>query len=167
MEPADVDLLMMWENASEDWWMGAALSPISRAAMTTFVEGNQDLFETRQVRLMLEARLKDSWRTVGAVDLYDFDPRQLRAGVAIHVDASKRRQGHGHKALQLMLAYAGTHLHLRQVYAEIPGNHPGSLDLFRKAGFGHESVRASWIRTSDGTWTTVHTLQHIFNSETS
>ena len=166
MEPADVDLLMTWENASEDWWMGATLSPISRAAMTAFVEGRQDLFEARQIRWMVDARHGDAWRTVGAVDLYDFDPRQLRAGVAIHVDAGHRRQGHAQGALQRMLAYAGNHLHLRQVYAEIPAGHAGSLDLFRKAGFGHESVRTSWIRTSKGLWTDVHTLQHVFNKDT-
>ena len=63
-----------------------------------------------------------------------------------------------------MLAYAGNHLHLRQVYAEIPAGHR-LLDLFRKAGFGHESVRTSWIRTPEG-WTDVHTLQHVFNTDT-
>ena len=166
MEPADVDLLMTWENASEDWWMGATLSPISRAAMAAFVDGSQDLFEARQIRWMVDARQGDGWRTVGAVDLYDFDPRQLRAGVAIHVDAAHRRQGHAQGALQRILAYAGSHLHLRQVYAEIPAGHAGSLDLFRKAGFGHESTRTSWIRTPKGAWTDVHTLQHLFNSET-
>ena len=61
MEPADVDLLMTWENASEDWWMGATLSPISRAAMTTFVHGSQDLFEARQIRWMIDARHEDAW----------------------------------------------------------------------------------------------------------
>ena len=65
-----------------------------------------------------------------------------------------------------MLAYAGSHLHLRQVYAEIPAGHVGSLDLFRKAGFGHESVRTSWIRNPKGLWTDVHTLQHVFNTNT-
>lgn len=165
MEPADVDLLMTWENASEDWWMGATLSPISRAAMTTFVEGSQDLFEARQIRWMVDARQHDTWQTVGAVDLYDLDPRQLRAGVAIHVDAAHRRRGHALGSLQLMLSYAGTHLHLRQVYAEIPSGHRGSFDLFRKAGFDHESIRTSWIRTPEGAWADVHTLQHVFNAE--
>ena len=94
MELADVDLLMTWENASKDWWMGATLSPISRIAMTAFVEGGQDLFEARQIRWMVDASQQDTWQTVGAVDLYDFDPRQLRAGVAIHVDAAHRRRGH-------------------------------------------------------------------------
>ena len=103
MEPADVDLLMTWENASEDWWMGATLSPISRAAMTAFVEGRQDLFEARQIRWMVDAHHEGAWRTVGAVDLYDFDPRQLRAGVAIHVDAEHRRQGHAQGAIQRVL----------------------------------------------------------------
>ena len=166
MEPADVDLLMTWENASEDWWMGATLSPISRAAMTAFVEGRQDLFEARQIRWMVDARHGDAWRTVGAVDLYDFDPRQLRAGVAIHVNDGHRRQGHAKGAIQRVLAYASSHLHLRQVYAEIPAGHEGSLDLFHKAGFGHESVRTSWIRTPKGLWTDVHTLQHVFNTDT-
>ena len=55
MEPADVDLLYCWENASEDWWMGATLSPISREAMTQFVAGNHDIYRDRQLRWMLDA----------------------------------------------------------------------------------------------------------------
>ena len=70
-----------------------------------------------------------------------------------------------HGGVDLLGLYA-PHLHLRQVYAEIPAGHVGSLDLFRKAGFGHESVRTSWIRTSKGLWTDVHTLQHVFNTDT-
>ena len=87
MEPRDVSQLHAWENASEDWWMGASVQPISMEAMQQFATGQHDLYRDRQLRWMLDALLSEGeWNTVGAVDLYDFDPRQRRAGVAIHVD---------------------------------------------------------------------------------
>ena len=35
---------------------------------------------------MLDTKVEGIWVTVGAVDLYDFDPRNKRAGVGIVVD---------------------------------------------------------------------------------
>ena len=98
MEPEDVMKLHAWENSSNDWWMGASVTPIGLTAMSKFVEATNDLYQDRQLRLMLDVLRHESQmssdKTVGAIDLYDFEPRQLRAGVAVHVDADHRRQGH-------------------------------------------------------------------------
>ena len=71
MEPADVDLLYCWENASEDWWMGATLAPMSREAMRRFVTGDHDFYRDRQLRWMLDVQRDDTWTTVGAIDAVD------------------------------------------------------------------------------------------------
>ena len=88
MELADVQALHSWENASEDWWMGASVLPVSVEAMTQFATGNHDLYRDRQWRWMLDTcdSPGSPWRTVGALALYDCEPRQLRAGVAVHTD---------------------------------------------------------------------------------
>ena len=52
MELADVQALHSWENASEDWWMGASVLPVSVEAMTQFATGNHDLYRDRQWRWM-------------------------------------------------------------------------------------------------------------------
>jgi len=171
MEPEDVSRLYTWENTSEDWWMGASISPVSAEAMQRFVTGNHDLYHDRQLRLMLDAKSEvaspDSWHTVGAVDLYDFEPRQLRAGVAIHVDASARREGHGLNGLRLLAQYAERHLGLHQLYAEVPASHASSAALFRKAGYVETGSRTSWIRNPKLGWEDVVTLQLLFDSPAS
>jgi diamine N-acetyltransferase len=102
------------------------------------------------------------WHTLGALDLYDMDPRHLRAGVAIHIAESARRQGHGLEGLRLLLAYARHHLGLRQVYAEIPSDHAASTKLFEMAGFAMVGNLVSWIRAPHG-WQDVSVWQCLFD----
>ena len=156
--------LCAWENDSADWWMGATVLPISREAMTSFASGNHDLYRDRQLRWMLDARCDAAqpWQRVGAVDLYDFDPRQLRAGVAVHIDPALRRQGHARAGLALLDAYVQQHLGLHQVYAEVPATHEASLALFVQCGFVETGRRQSWIRLPEGAWSDVVTLQRIY-----
>lgn len=163
MEPADVDLLYCWENASEDWWMGATLSPISREAMTQFVAGNHDIYRDRQLRWMLDASADATWTTVGAVDMYDFEPRHGRAGVAVHIDQRHRRLGHALRGLQLLARYADQHLGLQQLFAEVPASNRASLALFGQAQFQETGRRTAWIRSANGDWEDVVTLQRFFN----
>jgi diamine N-acetyltransferase len=80
MEPEDADWLFDIENDSKDWWMGATLNPIGRGALRNFASGQHDLWRDLQLRLMIETR-EDNPQTVGAVDLYQLDPRNRRAGV--------------------------------------------------------------------------------------
>lgn len=162
MELKDLDLLHAWENASEDWWMGATLAPMSREAMRRFVTGDHDLYRDRQLRWMLDVQRDDTWTTVGAIDLYDFDPRHLRAGVAIFILEAFRRSHHGTLGLQIMKSYANQHLGLHQLYAEIPARHDASTRLFQGVGFSESSVRKQWIRDGQGEWRDVVTWQCIF-----
>lgn len=161
MELADVQALHAWENASDDWWMGASILPVSVEAMTQFATGNHDLYRDRQWRWMLDTREAPGapWQTVGAVDLYDFEPRQLRAGVAVHIDADARRSGHAQAGLSILQDHASSHLGLKQLYAEVPANHEASLGLFQKAGYRATGRREQWIRTPQGGWSDVVTLQ--------
>ena len=168
MEPEDVIQLHAWENSSNDWWMGASVTPIGMSAMRRFVEGTHDLYQDRQLRLMLDVLGQGSnfpsAKTIAAIDLYDFDPRQLRAGVAVHVDAEHRRQGHAREGLALLSKYAQQHLGLRQLYAEIPARHKASVGLFESAGYTVTGRRNQWIRTPDGAWEDVLTLQCLFEN---
>ena len=167
MELADVQALHAWENASEDWWMGASVLPVSVEAMTRFATGNHDLYRDRQWRWMLETRdaLGSPWRTVGALYLYDFEPRQLRAGVAVHIDVSERRAGHALAGLALLRDHAWSHLGLRQLYAEVPAHHDASMGLFQRAGYRTTGRREQWIRTPQGRWSDVVTLQLFLADE--
>ena len=165
METKDVDLLCAWENDSSDWWMGATLQPVSREAMTQFVQGTHDLYLIRQCRWMLDHNAADGWQATGAVDLYDFDPRQGRAGVAVHIAHEFRQQGHAVAGLTLLAKYAQQHLGLNQLYAEIPESHHASRGLFAKAGYNETGARKRWVRTRDGKWDDLITCQLWFESD--
>ena len=164
METKDIDLLCAWENDSFDWWMGATLQPVSREAMTQFVQGTNDLYHARQCRWMLDRNTSEGWQTAGALDLYDFEPRQGRAGVAVHIERDFRQQGHALAGLTLLANYALQHLGLNQLYAEIPASHHASRSLFAKAGFKETGVRKRWVRTRDGKWDDLITCQLWFES---
>ena len=160
IEPSDVDKLLLWENDASTWWLGASLFPYSKALITKYAEGDHDIFRDKQLRFMLDTKVEDIWVTVGAVDLYDFDPRNKRAGVGIVVDENYRRQGHALEGLVLLSNFAFGHLGFHQLFAEVPINHNSSINLFTKAGYSKGESRKDWVM-KEGTWIDVILMQKI------
>ena len=132
---------------------------LAYVSLTQFATGNHACRDRPAWMLDTREASGSPWRTVGAVDLYDFEPRQLRAGVAVHIDADARRSGHAQAGLSILQDHASSHLGLRQLYAEVPANHEASLGLFQKAGYRATGRREQWIRTPQGGWSDVVTLQ--------
>ena len=161
MEPEDADLLFDIENDSNDWWMGATLNPIGRAALRNFASGQHDLWRDLQLRLMIETR-EVRPKTIGAVDLYQVDPRNARAGVGIVILESERQKGHARKSLQLLVQYAFEHLGLHQLWAEVPEMHQASQSVFESAGFIQTGTLRQWIRHQDE-WVDARWMQCIRN----
>jgi diamine N-acetyltransferase len=159
MEPDDADWLFDIENDSKDWWMGATLNPIGRGALRNFASGQHDLWRDLQLRLMIETR-EDNPQTVGAVDLYQLDPRNRRAGVGIVILEAERQKGHASQSLQLLTQYAFEHLGLHQLWAEIPAIHDASLAVFESAGFAQTGTLRDWIRRDDQ-WVDARWMQCI------
>lgn len=105
IEPEDLELLYRWENHSEWWGFGSTLAPYSRYQLKEYIKRSHcDIYELKQLRLMIE-QLADV-TTVGSVDLYDFDPYHLHAGVGILVDSDYQQQGIASEALALLERYA-------------------------------------------------------------
>ena len=159
MEPEDADLLFDIENDSKEWWIGATMNPIGRAALQNFASGQHDLWRDLQLRLMIETR-EDNPQTVGAVDLYQLDPRNRRAGVGIVIFKEHRGKGHALNSLELLGQYAFEHLGLHQLWAEIPGTHTASLSVFEAAGFSRSGELRDWIRHGDR-WVDAFCMQCI------
>jgi diamine N-acetyltransferase len=85
------------------------------------------------------------------IDLFDFDPRHLRAGIGIVIsEGSNRNKGYGSEALSLICAYGFRVLGLHQVYAGVGQSNTASLRLFRKHGFREAGIKQDWIRTAKG-----------------
>lgn len=147
LEPEDLELMYGWENDMQIWRVSGTVAPFSRHVLSRLIEEQQfDIYATRQMRLVIE----HDGQAVGAVDIFEFDPHNRRAGVGIIVDSQHRAQGLGYDALKALEQYARQTLHLHQLWCSITVDNEASLKLFRKAGYVECGLRREWILTSDG-----------------
>lgn len=146
LEPEDIETLYRWENDTELWVDGSSLTPYSKFTIKQYIaDSRQDIYQSRQLRLMITL-CETPERTIGTVDLFDFDFFNQRAGVGILVDKEYRNQGYGVQALLLLKRYAFEFLNLHQLYAHIPVNNHASTAVFEKAGFENCGELKEWIR---------------------
>ena len=150
VEQQDVEYIYRQENDPSVWEASGTVAPYSRYSVENFVAEQQaGIYATRQLRLMIESLAEQ--RTVGMVDLFDFDPVNLRAGVGILVgDAADRRQGYAAEALTLLCEYAREALRIHQLWCGVDADNRASLALFRRAGFVRTGRRREWRLASDG-----------------
>lgn len=147
-EPEDLELLYTWENSTELWELGATIAPFSRHTLRQYLANNtQDIYTDKQLRLMVE--FKQTGKGIGTVDLYDFDPFHLRAGVGILIDPGHRNQGLGLQALLVLESYAFSFLNLHQLYAVIPEKNSPSIRLFQKAEYVSAGLLSDWLSAGE------------------
>lgn len=145
LEPTDLDLLYRWENDSRLWKDGATIAPFSRKLLEDYVNNYEpDIFIARQLRLMV--CLSEGDIAIGAVDLYDFDPRNSRCGVGLLIDEDFRGRGYATESLILTAEYCRRHLGLHQLYAVAGVNNQASRSSFESAGFRISGRLRSWIK---------------------
>ena len=84
--------------------------------------------------------------TVGAIDLFDFEPFHQRAGVGILIaNKEHREKGMATEALAILIGYAFKTLRLHQLYCSIATNNEPSINLFTKAGFILIGEKKDWL----------------------
>ncbi len=161
MEPSDIDLILAWENNPENWLNSNTLKPYSRHDIENLVFNAKGIFIDQQVRLMIE--LHESNRTIGAIDLFDCDFFNGRAGLGILIENhTDRGKGNGTEALQLALNYCGDVLMLHQVFADVLSNNEKSLNLFERAGFEKCGRKKDWVKHPQGYYDLIM-LQYLLN----
>ncbi len=146
VEPADLDLLLKWENHSPYWELSGTLAPYSRNLMERYIDNaQQSIYEAGQQRFMIDT--KDG-QTIGTVDIFDFDPFHQRAGIGILIgDEKKRNNGFASESLQVLINYCFEYLNLRQLYCNILEENQPSIRLFQKCGFEITGHKKAWIRS--------------------
>jgi diamine N-acetyltransferase len=149
LEPEDLEYLYTLENDPEIWEISGTLAPYSRKVLSDYLnKAHQDIYEAKQLRLVI---CGEDLKPMGLVDLYDFNPRHLRAGVGIVISrADARDRGFGREALELLCEYTFGILQLHQVYAIVAASNSRSRHLFEKLGFHRGGVRKEWLRTARG-----------------
>jgi diamine N-acetyltransferase len=144
LEPEDLEFLHAVENDERIWEVSNTQTPYSKFLIKRYLENaQQDIYEAKQLRLAI---CKDrEFRAVGLIDLFDFDPRNQRAGVGIIIkDTAERNLGIGSEALELLIRYAFGPLNLHQLFANIDVNNEPSITLFTKFGFEKIGVKKDW-----------------------
>lgn len=159
LEPEDIDFLVAMENDPKHWRVSGTLVPFSRKILTEYISSAQDLFTHRQIRFVIVSK---SNQLVGLVDLFDYDPLHLRAGVGILIAPEKRRNGYAHEALSLIETYAKDMLKLKNLFCQINEENDPSKILFEKAGYHHSGTWKDWINTGEG-WSDVLLFQKTIN----
>ena len=149
LEPDDIDLLYQWENNVEIWNVSNTRTPFSKYILAEYLkESAKDIYETKQLRLIIQ---NESEEPVGAVDLFDFDPYHMRAGIGILIHkAENRNQGYASDALNAIFGYAVEILGLKQLFANISAKNEVSIHLFEKAGFTRSGIKKNWLKTTAG-----------------
>ncbi|HCC72141.1 MAG TPA: hypothetical protein DEQ09_13460 [Bacteroidales bacterium] len=107
------------------------------------------MFETGQLRFMIEIIQLE--KTIGTIDLFDFDPFHLRAGVGVLIaDTEERRKGYAEMSIRCLADYCFNHLKMHQLYCNITADNKPSILLFKKIGFIEIGRKKEWIRDGKG-----------------
>jgi len=149
LEPEDLEFVYAIENNESVWEVSNTQTPYSRFLIRQYLENaHQDIYEAKQLRMAI--CLKNSFEAIGLIDLFDFDPKNNRAGVGILIsNESNRNKGVGSEALALIINYAFEQLQLHQLYANIGSDNEISLQLFTKFGFQKIGTKKDWIKINN------------------
>lgn len=149
LEPEDLSFLYRIENDTNIWKVSNTFTPYSKYVLKQYIENaHHDIYTNKQLRLII--CLNDSDVPVGAIDLFDFDPFHLRAGVGIVIDKAYQNKGIANKALSILIQYCFEHLKLHQVFCNITEDNLASIQLFSNAGFEKIGAKKDWVRTEKG-----------------
>ena len=144
LEPNDLEFVYLIENDLNIWPVSNTNTPYSRFLVKQYLENaQQDIYEAKQLRLAICQ--DEDFPAVGLIDLFDFDPKNNRAGIGIVIQGVENRNNNiGSEAVGLLIRYAFHHLNVHQLYANISMENKASIALFTKFGFECVGVKKDW-----------------------
>ncbi len=161
-EPEDINLLYKWENDPSLWTVSNTLVPFSKHTIEQFIQdASLDIYQTKQVRWIIDHISDENRIPIGTIDLFDFDPMHKRAGIGILIkETENRNKGYASDALTLIINYSFEVLQLHQIYCNISSDNQISLHLFQKHGFQVSGHKKEWSNRN-GNWVDEIFLQLI------
>ena len=148
LEPKDAELLYKWENNPQVWPVSGTLAPFSRFVIEQYLTiSHQDIYTSKELRLMIDLPIENGIaKTIGCIDLFDFDPKNKRVGIGILIgDESERRKGYAGEAIEILIEYCFTTLDMHQVFCSVTADNQDSMALFRKLNFETTATHKDWI----------------------
>lgn len=143
LEEDDVNLLLLWENDTENWRYSESEAPFSLHQLQHYVKNASHVRENQQLRLII--CLIENNQAIGTVDLFEIDFKNHRAGLGILIaNKENRNQGYAYEALELMAGFASRRIGMNQLYCDIQADNSASIALFEKVGFVRTGTRKNW-----------------------
>ena len=144
LEPEDLGFLYDIENNESFWEVSHTQTPFSKFILKQYIEHSHlDIYEAKQLRLMIEK--KDTSEKIGMIDLFDFNPQHLRAGIGILIHPNFQQKGFASEVLSVLINYCFYQLNLHQLYANITTDNLSSISLFTKHNFQKIGIKKDWI----------------------
>ncbi len=149
VEPEDLELLYVWENNPELWTVGNTRQPYSFYLLKQYIlNSDKDIYETHQLRFIITDKI--SKKSVGTVDLFDFDIHNSRIALGLFVDAEYQGRGLATAALHLTEEYVFNFLKVNQLYCHIAETNISSRKMFEKENYEVNGKLKNWIKTPEG-----------------
>jgi diamine N-acetyltransferase len=144
LEPEDLEFVYAIENNVNIWEVSNTQTPYSKFLIKQYLENaHQDIFEAKQLRLVICKN--HSFKAIGLIDLFDYDPKNSRIGIGILINKeTDRNNGVGSQALDLLIDYCFGILNIHQLFANISSENEASLALFTKFGFQFVGTKKQW-----------------------
>lgn len=160
LEKEDLDLLFELENNPSVWEISGTITPYSRDVLKLYLDNaHRDIYDVKQLRLVICTLNNEA---LGLIDLFDFDPKNKRAGIGVLInDKGDRNKGIGTESLEILCKYAFKTLQLKQLYANILEENERSIHLFKKLGFELVGTKKDWI-FNEGVFKNELLFQKIF-----
>lgn len=161
LESSDLDLLYSFENDQTIWKVSNTLVPFSKDVLELYLHtAHQDIYTNKQLRLMV--CLIENNAAIGTIDLFEFDPLNLRVGVGVLIFETYRKNGFAFEALQLIKQYAQHTLLLHQLFCNISASNKESMSLFEKCEFEKTGTKKQWNQVSKNQFEDEWMYQLIF-----
>jgi diamine N-acetyltransferase len=164
LEPDDIEILYKWENNRSIWHLSNNLTPLSRFTLEQYVlSAGQDIYATHQMRMMIDLIVPENGiKTIGSIDLFEFEPAHQRAGVGILILDGFRGKGYASESLELLINYAFETLQLHQLFANISPDNSDSIRLFESKGFHLIGIKKEWNHVHNS-WQDENMYQLIYH----
>ncbi|MAD97127.1 MAG: GNAT family N-acetyltransferase [Flavobacteriaceae bacterium] len=132
--PSDLDFLFSIENDERYWNVSGTTKPYSRELLKKYIEvSKQSLAEAKQYRFVIVKTA--TTEQLGFIDLFNYNQKEMSAGVGIIIDPNFQNQGFGTSALDLLMHYCREELSLKILHCSIHSSNRYSMQLFTKHGF--------------------------------
>ena len=94
-EPHDVDFLFQLENDPQFWHLSNTTVPFSRFDLEQYILlADRDVFKAKQARFIIELIESNHKNLIGAIDLFDIEPKHQRAGIGIMIIENFNKTAH-------------------------------------------------------------------------